>query len=293
MAAGARRLRHRSSDAPRPKPWESTVLDDLADNRPWNLLLKATRRWALYRLRGDAPGLTVLIVNWETGPETATTLAAVRHFSPPETRVLVVDNGSTDGSVERFRRLDPTLRLLRLPVNVGHAIALDLGTHLARTELVVTLDSDAFPLGAGWLDPVVEPFDDPAVVLAGSASKRGFVHPMYSCVRRSEFVRRRLSWQLWSVRDPQSGSVIVGYDAGELMTPRLAPREVVLLESTPNRVDGLPGMTVSDCVYHHGGVTRARQAEVVTASSWDLAVAALLPADVVSGRTSLEANGDK
>ena len=288
ISTGARHLRRRSSLKARPKPWESSILDDLADKRPWNLLLKATRLCALFRLRSDERGaVTVLIVNWETAAETATTLAAVRRFSPPGTRMLVLDNASSDGSAERFRQLDPGLRVHRLPVNVGHPIAMDLGTHLARTELVVTLDSDAFPLGEGWLSPVVAPFDDPSVVLAGTTSKRGFVHPMYSCVRRSAFVRRRLSWQLWSVRDHDLDSLVFGeerFDAGELMTPRLAPHEVVFLERTPNRVDGLPGMTVADCVYHHGGVTRAKQAQGTKSSSWDQAVAVLLPPDVAQTR---------
>ncbi|HUQ64312.1 MAG TPA: sulfotransferase [Acidimicrobiales bacterium] len=282
-----RRVRHQPIEGPRPKPWESSVLDDVADARPWNLLLKVTRRWGLLRSRRDVPGaVTVLIVNWETPAETATTLAAVRYFSPPGTQIFVIDNGSRDESAKAFRRADPGSRVLRLPVNVGHPIALDLGTHLAHTEFVVTLDSDAFPLGEGWLMPVTDPFQDPSVVLAGTASKRGFVHPMYSCVRRSVFLQRRLSWQLWRVRDHDIEELEFGkgrFDAGELMTPRLGPGEAVLLSRTPNRVDGLPGMTVADLVYHHGGVTRATQSEGPP-SSWDSAVTALLPAEVRSRR---------
>jgi len=269
----------------KPKPWESSVLDDLADSRPWNLVLKTTRIWALLRLRSDRTGaVTVLVVNWETSAATETTLAAVRHFSPPGTEILVIDNGSRDGSAQRFRQLDPGIRVLRLPTIVGHPIALDLGTHLTNTELVVTLDSDAFPLGHGWLTPVTAPFADPSVVLAGSASKRGFVHPMYSCVRRSTFVRRRLSWQLWKVREHDVESLEYGvgrFDTGELMTRRLEPHEVVLLGPSPNRVDGLPGMTVADLVYHHGGVTRAVGSDDTASSSWVQAVAALLPPEAL------------
>lgn len=282
-----RRARGRPTQGPKPKPWESTALDDLADNRPWNLLLKITRIWALIRLRSDRrDAVTVLVVNWETAAQTETTLRAVRRFSPPGTQLFVIDNGSHDGSAERFRRLDPAIRVLRLPRNVGHAIALDLGTHLAYTELVVTLDSDAFPLGEGWLSPVTAPFADPSVVLAGSASKRGFVHPMYSCIRREAFVKRRLSWQLWRVREHDVEGLAWGegrFDAGELMTRRLHPDEAVLLPRSPNRVDGLPGMTVADLVYHHGGVTRAVKASEDTGSSWDRAVASLLPDEVVGG----------
>jgi hypothetical protein len=231
--------------------------------------------------------VTVLVVNWETAAETETTLSAVRFFSPPGTHIFVIDNGSHDGSTERFRRLDPSIRVLRLPVNVGHPIALDLGTHLANTEFVVTLDSDAFPLGQGWLNPAMVPLEDPSVVLAGTASSRGFVHPMYSCVRRSAFVKRRLSWQLWRERDHDVDALEWGqgrFDAGELMTPRLGSHESVLLPSTPNRVDGLPGITVADLVYHYGGVTRAVQSSETAVWPWDRAVAVLLPAEALPAK---------
>lgn len=279
VRASWRRASGREPHAERPKPWESSVLDDIADSRPWNLLLKATRRWALVRLARDRPGgVTVLVVNWETAEETATTLSAVRHFSPPGTEVLVVDNASRDGSAGRFRGLFPGIRVIRLPANVGHSIALDLGTHLARTELVVTLDSDAFPLDHGWLDPVTAPFRDPSVVLAGTPSKRGFVHPMYSCVRRRAFVERRLSWQQWvPSHEGDAAWGVDRFDAGELLSRRLDPHETVFLERTPNRVEGLPGMTVADVVYHHGAVTRERKAGTGSSGSWDVAVAALLP----------------
>jgi glycosyltransferase involved in cell wall biosynthesis len=245
--------------------------------------VKATRLWARVRLPRDRRGgVTVLVVNWETGRETATTLSAVRFFSPPGTEILVIDNASHDGSVERFRRLDPTIRVVRLPTNVGHALALDLGIHLAATELVVTLDSDAFPLGQGWLEPVTAPFADPSVVIAGSASRRGFAHPMYSCVRREAFVKRKLSWQAWRAheRDLEWGEG--RFDAGELMTRRLRSEEVVLVPRSANRVDGLPGMTVADRVYHHGGVARAVAGMCEPMEgSWDRAVAALLPAEAL------------
>ena len=35
------------------------------------------------------------------------------------------------------------------------------------------------------------------------------------------------------------------------------PDELHFLETTPNPVEGLPGMTSGGVVYHHGGVTRA------------------------------------
>jgi hypothetical protein len=103
---------------------------------------------------------------------------------------------------------------------------------------------------------------------------------MYSCVRRSAFVRRKLSWQLWKAREHDIDTLEYGigrFDAGELMTRRLRADEKVLLPRTPNRVDGLPGMTCADVVYHHGGVTRAVQSGGEKSSSWDQAVAALLP----------------
>ena len=271
-------LRLRPGAAARP-PWERSILDDLAMKRPWNLVLKAARLWAHLNLWRVKAGVTVLIVSWNTRDVLADVLTAVDRFSPADTRVLVIDNGSTDGSAEMLRdRNRITARVL--PSNAGHGVALDLGMYLARTDVVVTLDSDAIPLAEGWLAAAVEPVRSGHAVVAGLRSKRNFAHPVYLAVDTRAFIRRRLSFQVhWNagVTDDNAVWGTNAFDTAELMTRRLAPDEVVLVDPSPNSAKGLPGMTAAGVVYHHGGVSRAADGSVDSKAfgSWRAACVAL------------------
>ena len=59
--------------------------------------------------------------------------------------VLLVDDGSSDGSAAVLRRLaaaDPRLRVLRQPRNQGQSAAFAAGFRRARGEIIATLDAD-------------------------------------------------------------------------------------------------------------------------------------------------------
>ena len=245
-------------------PWERSVLDDVATRRPWNLRLKAERQLALLRLPRLVDGVTVIIVNWNTKDVTADVIRAVRELSPPDTRILLVDNGSTDGSRELFGSWAGIDKIL-LKANAGHGVALDLAVSRTRTKVAVTLDSDAIPLTADWLDAAVTPVREGRAVLAGLRARRNFVHPVYSAVDTATFVRRRLSFQTFVPPGVESASAIWGetaWDTAELLTGRLGPDEVCFVDRTPNLVTGLPGMTTGGVVYHHGGVSRGTSGQV-------------------------------
>ncbi len=57
-------------------------------------------------------------------------------------KVIVVDNGSADGSVEWIRREYPACRLLRFPQNQGFCHAVNVGIRQADTEYVILLNND-------------------------------------------------------------------------------------------------------------------------------------------------------
>jgi glycosyltransferase involved in cell wall biosynthesis len=234
------------------------VLDDIAMRRPWNLRVKAARAWSRVRLRSLRPGVTVVIVNWNTRQVTADVLIAVQKLSPPDTKILLIDNGSTDGSREHFDGW-PGIETMFLSSNAGHGVALDLGVCASRSTVTVTLDSDAIPLREGWLDLAVQPLLSGQALIAGLRATRSFVHPVFLAIDTTTFVKRKLSFQV-HVESRSADSPVVwgvnGWDTGEVMERSFSGNEVRFLEPSQNAVDDLPGMTTASVVYHHGGVSR-------------------------------------
>lgn len=138
----------------------------------------AVTAWVLRRrARPLRPGATVLIVNWNSLPYLTATVGAVRRLSPVDISILVVDNGSSDGSREYLRSLGGVTTVF-LPTNVGHGAALDIGAALVDTEHLVVLDVDAFPIVEGWLSEPMAALASGAQV-AGAHLYRNFIHPCW------------------------------------------------------------------------------------------------------------------
>ena len=283
-ALAARSRLHRSPH--RPLAWEADILDDVAFNRPWNIVIKFLRLIARARKHNLRPGTTIVIVNWNTLAVTRETLFAVQALTASDVEIIVVDNRSTDGSREWLRE-QSGIRSVLLPTNAGHAVALDIAALLTRTSVLVTLDSDAVPLRAGWLDSALHPLAAPGILLAGLRSSRDFVHPVFSALDVVAFIDRRLSFQVFREPGVAPDEVIWGvnsWDTGELMTARLGSDEVAMVPATPNLVEGLPGMTTGGVVYHHGGVTRAAEVDAPPDDSyqrWREALESLLPPEAL------------
>ncbi|MFQ5353526.1 MAG: glycosyltransferase family 2 protein [Thermodesulfobacteriota bacterium] len=79
--------------------------------------------------------------------------------------VLVIDSGSTDGTVERLKRFSHPLRLVEIaPEKFNHGLTRNRGIELAKGEFVVLMTQDAVPADNRWLDALINPFyEDPRV----------------------------------------------------------------------------------------------------------------------------------
>jgi GT2 family glycosyltransferase len=109
---------------------------------------------------GKFPPVTVAIVTHNRRHLLDACLAAVAAQEPRPAEVLVVDNGSTDGTAEHVRAHHRSARLVALARNGGPAAARNRALTEARTELVLLLDEDIRLLPgalAGLLAAVADP----------------------------------------------------------------------------------------------------------------------------------------
>lgn len=96
-------------------------------------------------------GASVIIPSWNGRHLLERNLPSVMGQTYRPYEVIVVDNGSKDGSVDWLRRTYPDIRLLALPKNVGFAPANNLAWKEASGEFIVTLNNDARPTPR-WLE---------------------------------------------------------------------------------------------------------------------------------------------
>lgn len=150
--------------------------------------------------------VTAVVLTWNSARYVGDTLTSLRREAgrvPLE--IVVVDNGSTDTSLEIVGRLAPDARIIRNRANLGVARARNQGARMARGALVLFLDSDA-ELTPGSLETMVrfaEANPRAAVVAPMLVSPDGTLQ--YSCrkfptvqgklLRRLPLPRRRgIAW---------------------------------------------------------------------------------------------------
>lgn len=103
---------------------------------------------------------SIVILNWNGRDLLAQGLPsiveAVRRDGRPH-EILVVDNGSSDGSREYIHASFPQVRLLELPENLGFARGNNAGVRAARHDIVVLLNNDMV-VDPGFLRPLLDGF---------------------------------------------------------------------------------------------------------------------------------------
>jgi len=93
-----------------------------------------------------APSLDVVVVTSNTRSLTLRCAAAVLAPGPgPQLHLIVVDNGSSDGTADVILEHWPEATVLRNEADVGYASACNQGARAGESEYILFLNSDAFP----------------------------------------------------------------------------------------------------------------------------------------------------
>jgi glycosyltransferase involved in cell wall biosynthesis len=89
------------------------------------------------------PDISVIIPAYNRAALIGETLRSLLNQTLLAKEIIIVDDGSTDGTSECVAKFsDPRLRLIRLPTNQGLVAALNAGLHEARGKWIARQDAD-------------------------------------------------------------------------------------------------------------------------------------------------------
>lgn len=112
--------------------------------------------------------ISVIVVNWNRCELLRQALGSLARQQQAHYEVIVVDNGSTDGSLAMIEREFPEAKLIRNGVNRGFCAANNQGIAAAAGEYIALLNNDA-EAEPHWLAALLAVFTDrPEVGMAAS-----------------------------------------------------------------------------------------------------------------------------
>jgi N-acetylglucosaminyl-diphospho-decaprenol L-rhamnosyltransferase len=138
----------------------------------------------------DEPSLDIVIVSYQSRDHLRDCLTSLRrHALRAPTRVFVVDNGSTDGTIEMIRRDFPEIELHASEANLGFSKANNLAIRSGGGRYVLALNPDTRVIDSG-LDTLIRVMEEqPTIGVCGCrleledgsfdhAAKRAFPTPL-------------------------------------------------------------------------------------------------------------------
>lgn len=143
----------------------------LPSEEPW-----PSRWWIVDRaVRAAWPRASVIVLTYDNLAFNRLCLASVlQNTDYPNYELIVVDNASTDGTVDELRRLAgqyPQLKTILNDHNAGFGPGNNQGLAAATGDILVLLNNDTI-VPRGWLTRLARHLADPTVGIVGPATNR-------------------------------------------------------------------------------------------------------------------------
>lgn len=113
--------------------------------------------------------VSLIILTYNRLDVTKDCLESIRRHTPQPHEIIIVDNGSSDGSRQWLRERQseqPTIKLIENSENLGFSAGCNQGIRAASGEYLLLLNNDTV-VTPGWLAGLLEPFSDPSVGVVG------------------------------------------------------------------------------------------------------------------------------
>lgn len=103
---------------------------------------------------------SITIINWNNFELTKNCILSVKkNTTYPNYEIYLIDNGSTDGSFEKLKKMFPFLKTIKNDYNTGFSYALNQGYREGKGEYVAHVNNDSIVL-KGWLDELVKAIEE-------------------------------------------------------------------------------------------------------------------------------------
>ncbi|HDD24662.1 MAG TPA: glycosyltransferase family 2 protein [Chloroflexi bacterium] len=118
----------------------------------------------------SSPHVVIIVLNWNRKDDTLACLESLRQVTYPDFETVVVDNGSTDGSVPAIRARFPGQPVIETGENLGFAEGNNVGLRYARergADYALLLNNDV-EVAPDFLTRLIEVIDaDPSIGVVG------------------------------------------------------------------------------------------------------------------------------
>ena len=148
------------------------------------------------------PNVSVIIPNWNGCQLLRRCISALIAQTFSDFEIIVVDNGSQDGSVQWLETQASHVHVIRNSTNLGFAVANNQGIRASSASLIATLNNDAVP-APDWLEALAQAADRAGRV-GMFASKILLCEPEgHMDSAGMEVDRAGVAWnRRWRLRDP-------------------------------------------------------------------------------------------
>lgn len=122
----------------------------------------------------SAPLVSIVMLCWNRKDDVFESLSRIREIIYNSLEVIVVDNGSTDGTIELIKDKFPEVRLIQMYKNFGIE-AYNIGFANAKGKYIVIIDDDSFPAKHS-ITRMVQRFEQDESLGAIAFDVRNFYH---------------------------------------------------------------------------------------------------------------------